>query len=267
MHRLIIIVSGIILFILLTPGLFIRLPERGPLINAALVHGIIFALLFYIISKIVLYYYVDSTHIENFTGYFHHERIINMIQSIIDGLGQNKLYGDPLQRALQAQSNIDNINLTPKGLVPIFELLYFLQDARAKICGSNISNKEGLEGELYLLIQFIEVKYNIKSMLDNLTDGPFYHAYMDEQINNIINTIKMPEINGIPLKKALILLTKINNNDKTSSGILPIFMLLYLLQIAKADLCNLNEDIYSLNEIDSLITFIKNKYSNIGVRL
>jgi hypothetical protein len=262
MYHLIKIASRIILFILLTPGLFIRLPEKSPLIITALVHGIIFGLIFYIILKIV---FPNLRYMENFNGHFRHDNISNMIQSIIGGLSKNKLYGDPLQKALLALSNIDNINLTPKGLVPIFKLLYFLQDARSKICISNFSNKKELLNELYLLIQFIEVKYNIKSMLDNLKECSFYHAYMDEQINNIINTIKMPEINGIPLKKALILLTKINNNDKTSSGILPIFMLLYLLQIAKADLCNLNEDIYSLNEIDSLITFIKNKYSNIGV--
>jgi hypothetical protein len=52
-------VYALILFVLLTPGLLLRLPEKGPLLNAAIVHAIVFAVLLYAITKLVKYYSED----------------------------------------------------------------------------------------------------------------------------------------------------------------------------------------------------------------
>jgi hypothetical protein len=41
------------LFFILTPGVLLRIPRRGSLIYAAIVHSIVFALLYYLIHKIV----------------------------------------------------------------------------------------------------------------------------------------------------------------------------------------------------------------------
>jgi hypothetical protein len=41
------------LFVLLTPGILIRLPPRGSLLSAAMVHGIVFAILFYLTHQFV----------------------------------------------------------------------------------------------------------------------------------------------------------------------------------------------------------------------
>lgn len=45
-------IYGAILFVLLTPGLIVRIPSKGPLLHATIVHGILFAILYYLISKI-----------------------------------------------------------------------------------------------------------------------------------------------------------------------------------------------------------------------
>jgi hypothetical protein len=49
-------IYGALLFILLTPGLIVRIPQRGSLLSASIVHGIIFAILYYSISRIVFNY-------------------------------------------------------------------------------------------------------------------------------------------------------------------------------------------------------------------
>jgi p-aminobenzoyl-glutamate transporter AbgT len=55
-------ISAAILFLILTPGVLLRIPEKGPLLNAAIVHAVVFGILFYFISKII---YQDSK-VENF---------------------------------------------------------------------------------------------------------------------------------------------------------------------------------------------------------
>jgi hypothetical protein len=45
-----------ILFVLLTPGVILRIPQKGPLLYASIVHAIIFGILLYFISKIVHQY-------------------------------------------------------------------------------------------------------------------------------------------------------------------------------------------------------------------
>jgi len=52
MHEIIAICGGI-LFILLTPGLLLRIPQKESLLISSIVHSIIFAILFYLISRII----------------------------------------------------------------------------------------------------------------------------------------------------------------------------------------------------------------------
>ena len=55
-------ISGAILFLILTPGVLLRIPEKGPLLNAAIVHAVVFGILFYFVSKIIYQY----TYVEDF---------------------------------------------------------------------------------------------------------------------------------------------------------------------------------------------------------
>jgi hypothetical protein len=50
----------IVLFVVLTPGVLLRLPARAPLLTSAIVHGIVFALVFHLTSKIVWNYFYDE---------------------------------------------------------------------------------------------------------------------------------------------------------------------------------------------------------------
>ena len=43
----------VFLFVLLTPGVLLRLPPRGSLLTAALVHGVVFAIVLYFSHKFV----------------------------------------------------------------------------------------------------------------------------------------------------------------------------------------------------------------------
>jgi hypothetical protein len=49
-------IYGAVLLVLLTPGLLLRIPSKGPLLTASIVHAIVFAILFYLISKLVYQY-------------------------------------------------------------------------------------------------------------------------------------------------------------------------------------------------------------------
>ena len=42
-----------LLFVLLTPGVLLRLPPSGPLLTVAVVHGLLFALVFHFTHKAV----------------------------------------------------------------------------------------------------------------------------------------------------------------------------------------------------------------------
>lgn len=57
-------ISGAILFVLLTPGLLLRIPSKGPLLTASIVHAIVFGVLFYFISMILY----SSYDMESFTN-------------------------------------------------------------------------------------------------------------------------------------------------------------------------------------------------------
>lgn len=63
-------IYGAILFVLLTPGLIVRIPSKGPLLHATIVHGILFAILYYFISKIALHYSNNYTseYFEDYNG-------------------------------------------------------------------------------------------------------------------------------------------------------------------------------------------------------
>ena len=45
-----------VLFVLLTPGLILRIPSKGSLLTASIVHAIVFGILLYFISKLVHQY-------------------------------------------------------------------------------------------------------------------------------------------------------------------------------------------------------------------
>ena len=50
-------IYGAVLFVLLTPGLILRIPSKGSLLTASIVHAIVFGILFYLISKLVYQYW------------------------------------------------------------------------------------------------------------------------------------------------------------------------------------------------------------------
>jgi hypothetical protein len=52
-----------LLFVLLTPGVLIRLPPKGSLLTVAIVHGLVFALVFHFTHKVMYRMSVDG-----FTG-------------------------------------------------------------------------------------------------------------------------------------------------------------------------------------------------------
>ena len=54
---------GAILFVLLTPGLVLRIPSKGTLLIASIVHAVVFGIIFYFISKIV---HQNSRKVESF---------------------------------------------------------------------------------------------------------------------------------------------------------------------------------------------------------
>ena len=45
-----------VLFVLLTPGLILRIPSKGSLLTASIVHAVVFGILLYFISKLVHQY-------------------------------------------------------------------------------------------------------------------------------------------------------------------------------------------------------------------
>ena len=49
-----------ILFVLLTPGLILRIPSKGSLLTASIVHAIVFGVLLYFISKLVYQYGMEN---------------------------------------------------------------------------------------------------------------------------------------------------------------------------------------------------------------
>jgi hypothetical protein len=58
-------IIGAVLFVLLTPDLILRIPSKGPLLNALVVHAVVFGILFYVICKLVYQY---SANRESFLG-------------------------------------------------------------------------------------------------------------------------------------------------------------------------------------------------------
>jgi hypothetical protein len=50
----------IILFVALTPGVLLRLPPKGSLLTVAIVHGLVFALVYHFTHKIVYRMSVDG---------------------------------------------------------------------------------------------------------------------------------------------------------------------------------------------------------------
>jgi hypothetical protein len=49
-----------LLFVLLTPGVLLRLPPKGSLLTVAIVHGLVFALVYHFTHKIVYRMSVDG---------------------------------------------------------------------------------------------------------------------------------------------------------------------------------------------------------------
>jgi uncharacterized membrane protein YvbJ len=65
MHAIIALYAAV-LFVLLTPGVILRIPQKGSLLYASILHAIIFGILLYFISKIV---HQNSRKVESFQGF------------------------------------------------------------------------------------------------------------------------------------------------------------------------------------------------------
>jgi len=50
-------IIGAILFVLLTPGLILRIPPKGSLLTASIVHAVVFGIVFYLVAKITYQHY------------------------------------------------------------------------------------------------------------------------------------------------------------------------------------------------------------------
>lgn len=64
MHAIMLAIIGAILFVLLTPGLILRIPPKASLLTASIVHAVVFGILFYLVTKITYQHY----NTENFLG-------------------------------------------------------------------------------------------------------------------------------------------------------------------------------------------------------
>jgi len=76
-------IIGAVLFVLLTPGLLLRIPSKGSLLTASVVHAIVFAVVFYLISKLVYQY---SANRESFDNMVRENLTISMPSSVTDKL-------------------------------------------------------------------------------------------------------------------------------------------------------------------------------------
>jgi hypothetical protein len=61
----------VFLFIVLTPGILLRIPPKGSKLVVAAVHGIVFALVFCLSYKFVL----NATYVENFESSKEHKKM------------------------------------------------------------------------------------------------------------------------------------------------------------------------------------------------
>jgi len=53
MHSIVVTLYIALLFVLLTPGVLLRLPPKGSLLTVAIVHGLVFALVFHFTHRVV----------------------------------------------------------------------------------------------------------------------------------------------------------------------------------------------------------------------
>jgi hypothetical protein len=53
MYHILMAVYVVFLFVILTPGVLVRLPARGSLLSAAIVHGILFVIICHFTHKLV----------------------------------------------------------------------------------------------------------------------------------------------------------------------------------------------------------------------
>lgn len=56
------------LFVLLVPGILVRIPRKGPLLTAAIVHGLLFTVIFYIINKCLFHIYINEGFDTSYVG-------------------------------------------------------------------------------------------------------------------------------------------------------------------------------------------------------
>jgi hypothetical protein len=116
-------IIGTVLFVLLTPGLLLRIPSKGPLLHASVVHAIVFAILFYVISKLVYQYSANRESFDNMIR--ENLQTISMPSSVTDQL---KVENRPV--------------VTFEGVYELSNFPQDFQDAYQKykwnICGHNI---------------------------------------------------------------------------------------------------------------------------------
>lgn len=56
------------LFVLLVPGILVRIPRKGPLLTAAIVHALLFTIIFYTINKCLLHIYINEGFDTSYVG-------------------------------------------------------------------------------------------------------------------------------------------------------------------------------------------------------
>lgn len=68
MHSIVTSVFGAILFFLLSPGILLRLPSNGSKMTVALVHALVFGLVFYFAHRAVYSYFNPMRRFEGMTA-------------------------------------------------------------------------------------------------------------------------------------------------------------------------------------------------------
>ena len=106
-------IIGAVLFVLLTPGLLLRIPSKGSLLIASVVHAIVFGIVFYIIAKLV---YQRWSNVESFGNNLCgrtkiiEEQLMKASKQIKELTNGKELEGYPIEIALDTVRKIRENN-------------------------------------------------------------------------------------------------------------------------------------------------------------
>jgi hypothetical protein len=104
-------ISGAILFVLLTPGLLLRIPSNGPLLTASIVHAIVFGILFYFISMMLYSSYNMESFINNSPKLCEKiDELKNNLGNFGNSLGTEKLSNDQLNLYIKSLGILSDID-------------------------------------------------------------------------------------------------------------------------------------------------------------